>query len=329
MTETPHLLAPHVRTLARGPGRSRSLTRDEAREVMEVILSGRADPEAVGAILMLLRMKGEVPDEIAGFAEAARETLPQIAPPALDWPSYAAGRTRGLPFFLLAARLVAGAGHPVLIHGWNSAAHMAEAASVRDALPHAGITAATSVPHAGELLERQGIAYLPLEAFQPGLLELLRLREKFNLRSCVNTVLRVLNPAKAPASVQGVFHPPYRELQADAGKLLGQSALSVIKGGGGEFERNPMKSIALYGLRNGEWHEGTAPAILEETGKLNQGWTDAALLSQLWSGDWADPFAEAIVIGTAALALDTLGVAAPETTARHLWEARAGLKVSD
>ncbi len=314
-------LAPHVRTLGRGPGRSRSLTFDEAVDAIGIMLSGEAAPESIGALLMLMRMKGEVPEEIAGFAAAARDTLPQIPPPALDWPSYAAGRTRGLPFFLLSARLVASAGHPVLLHGWNSEAHMSEAASVRTALPHAGITAAHSVDHAGDLLAHEGIAYLPLEAFHPGLLHLLQLRDKFNLRSCVNTVLRVLNPAKAPASVQGVFHPPYRELQADAGKLLGQQALTVIKGGGGEFERNPTKSIALFGLRRGESYEGTAPQLIEDTAKLNQGWTDPARLSALWSGDWQDPFAEAVVSGTAQLYLDTLGASAD---AARLWAERPG-----
>ncbi|WP_010141559.1 glycosyl transferase family protein [Oceanicola sp. S124] len=316
-------LAPYSRILARGQGRSRSFTLDEAREAMRIILDGEGDPEAIGAILTLLRMKGEVAEEIAGFAEAARETLPQIPRPALDWPSYAAGRTRGLPFFLLSARLVASAGHKVLIHGWNSEHHMQAAASVRGALPLVGIPMAGSVSEAGELLEAQGIAYLSLEAFQPALLDLLRLRDKLGVRSCVNTVLRVLNPAKAPASVQGVFHPPYRELQADAGKLLGQQALTVIKGGGGEFERNPTKATALFGLRDGAAFDGSAPEILPETQKLNQGWESQTRLAQLWSGEWQDTLAEAVVLGTAALALDTLGFAQPEAEARRLWQARA------
>ena len=84
-------------------------------------------------MLMLLRMKGETADEIAGFVCAARASLPDWTGPrpALDWPSYAAGRTRGLPWFLLSARLVAQAGFPVLLHGWNS--DQSAGAAVRDA----------------------------------------------------------------------------------------------------------------------------------------------------------------------------------------------------
>lgn len=67
-------LSEHVRTLARGSGRARSLTFDEAGETMALMLDGAA-PEAVGALLMLLRRKGETAQEIAGFAAAAHPTL--------------------------------------------------------------------------------------------------------------------------------------------------------------------------------------------------------------------------------------------------------------
>src|SRR5438128_4927493 len=98
-----HDFAPYVRTLGRGPGRSRSLTREEAREALGMVLRGEADPVQVGAFLMLLRYRGEDPLEMAGLVEAARESfapaLPSARPPvALDWPSYGAGRTRGGPW---------------------------------------------------------------------------------------------------------------------------------------------------------------------------------------------------------------------------------------
>ncbi|MEM7632299.1 MAG: glycosyl transferase family 3, partial [Pseudomonadota bacterium] len=48
-----------MRTLGRGPGRSRSLTQDEAFDAMTHMLRNDAAPQAVGALLMLLRMKGE------------------------------------------------------------------------------------------------------------------------------------------------------------------------------------------------------------------------------------------------------------------------------
>ena len=294
-------LAPFVATLGRGPGRSRSLTGDEAEAAMTLMLSGDAAPEAVGALLMLLRMKGETADEIAGFARAAQAALPCADGPAadLDWPSYAAGRSRGLPWFLLSARLVASAGFRVVVHGVNG--------SVRDHLDALG----------------PDVPYLPLETTHPALFALLRLRGVLGLRSCVNTVCRMLNPGRAAVSVQGVFHPSYRMLQADAAALLGWSGLSVIKGGGGEFERSPTKAVAAFGLRDGVRFDTTYAALATGHVRLADGPRPATTLAGLWSGATPDPFAETVVISTAALALDTLGVASADNAAAALWRDRA------
>ena len=314
-------LAPYVRILGRGPGRSRSLTQAEAAEAMEIILAGQPAPEAVGALLMLLRMKGETAEELAGFVAAARTRVGWSGTaPALDWPSYAAGRTRGLPRFLLAAKIVARAGFPVLLHGWNS--HQQNHASVRAALGPLGIGKAGSVAEASDMLAAGQIAYVPLEQMSEPLFALLRLRDDLGLRSCINTVLRMLNPGVAGASVQGVFHPTYRETQTQAALLLGDRAASVIKGGGGEFEVHPGKALEAYGLRNGQvWHDSFA-ATWAKTQKLNEGPTEPGHLSALWDGAVSDPFAEAVVLRTAALALGTLGVADPHRLSIDIWRNR-------
>ncbi len=305
-------LSEYVRILGRGPGRSRSLTQEEAGEAMQLMLEGAA-PEAVGALLMLLRMKGETPEEIAGFTKAAQAVLPELAMPvALDWPCYAAGRTRGAPWFVLAARLVADAGFTVLLHGAN-------AAPLQAGLQAAGVPQVKDPAKLTFALEHQRIAYMHLDGAAPELAHLLNLRPVLGLRSCMNTVCRMLDPGRAGVSVQGVFHPSYRALQTEASVLLARRALTVIKGGGGEFERHPGKRIETLGLRGGQLWQGEAAALSVDTRRLNE---VSCSVEDLWSGARQDPFAEAIVIGTAALALETLGVARPMGVAEQLWDAR-------
>lgn len=320
-------LAPYVRILGRGPGRSRSLTQDEAREAFTLILSQDAAPEAVGALLMLMRFRGENADEISGFVQALRARTAgwDKVPATLDWPTYAAGRTRGLPYFLLSAKLVAASGAKVLMHGWNS--HQNPLASVRTQLAPLGIASVRTPAEAQQALADTGIAYAPLEDLSPEAFRILKLRDDLGLRSAVNTTLRVYNPSLASASVQGVFHPSYRELQSDAAILLGLKSLSVIKGGGGECERHPSKKVQIFGLRDGTAWEGDAPAIAQETRRLAEETPPAPEnLAAFWRGEIVDPFAQAIVTGSAAIALLTLGKAATietaDSLAQDLWAAR-------
>lgn len=304
-------LAPFVRIVAQGKGRARPLTLEEAQEAMSLILDQKAAPEAVGALLMVLRLRGETDAEIAGFTAALRTSVEMHGLEAdLDWPCYAAGRSRGAPLFLLAAKLVTQAGYRVMLHGANS--HQSGIANVREALAATGILG-------------DGLDYHPLSALSPVAQDLLGLRDTFGLRSCINTVLRMWNPSNAAATVQGVFHPSYRGLQATAADMLGQRHLTVIKGGGGEFERNPAKEIAVFGLRDGIHLRESAPALVDATRRLHQ--EDAPVdLAALWSGSQRDPFAEATVIATAGLALWTLNaapdIAAADRLAARLWISR-------
>src|SRR5690606_9557981 len=73
-----HPFAPYVRILGKGKRGSRSLTETEAFEAMSMILDGQVLDLQLGAFLMLLRVKEESPEEIAGFVRACRERL---APP--------------------------------------------------------------------------------------------------------------------------------------------------------------------------------------------------------------------------------------------------------
>lgn len=275
--EPEHAFAAYVRTLGRGPGRSRALTREEAREALAMALRGEAAPEQVGAFLMLLRYRGEAADEIAGLVEAARDVFQAGAPPGcppvqLDWPSYGAGRTRGEPWFLLAALALAAAGVTTLMHGSNE---FSKGTAVEAGLVELGLPIARSREEAAAELARTRFAYLPLAALSPALDRLLTLRGLLGLRSPINTVVRLINPFDAPFAVGGVFHPAYIEVHLGAAERLARQRLAVVKGGGGEAERNPAKPIAVH-----VWDEaaGRAELLLPpaplpgEAGTLSEAW---------------------------------------------------------
>ena len=186
----------------------------------------------------------------------------------------------------------------------------------------------SSLDDAASALERDNIAYLPLKAFCPKLAELFGLRPLLGLRSPVNSLARELNPANAPAQMQGVFHPNYLPLHADTALLLGQPRAAIFKGGGGEAQRNPDKPCHVIRVENGSFSELEWPALTEGEGyPWRNEPLDVSRLAALWTGECEEAVPVKAVIGTAAMALLTLGKAAnkneAEAMALELWAKRA------
>src|SRR3954451_24669365 len=129
-----------------------------------MVLGGEADPHQVGAFLMLLRYRGEDPEEVTGLALAAREAV-SAGPPAgsapspLDWPSYGAGRTRGAPWYLLAALALARGGRRLVMHGSNE---LSAGTPMPEALRRLALRPAADRAHALQQLDETGFASLPL-----------------------------------------------------------------------------------------------------------------------------------------------------------------------
>jgi anthranilate phosphoribosyltransferase len=314
-----HPFAQWIRILGVGPGRSRSLTESEAYDAMRMIRAGEVEPVQLGALLMLMRYKRESAEELAGFARALEADLPSAVPSAdLNWPSYAAGRTRGLAWYVLAALLLAHGGVRVAMHGLDP-----KRSAAARALASLGIAASVSVREAEMKLEVEKFVYLPVATFCPTVDEILGLRPLLGLRSPANSLARLLNPLGAPCLVAGVFHPAYRELQQGAAHRLGQRSASIIKGGGGEFERNPGKSCRVAGLREGHPVEEEWPAM---AGPEESEIEDEGALLACWRGELSDGYAERVIVATAALALATVGRAKDagdaERLAREMWLSR-------
>ena len=324
MNPEPHPFARFIAVLGRGKSLTRALTLAEAEEAMAMILAGQARPEQIGAFLMLLRVKEETGEEIAGFVRAVRATLPEPAVRAdLDWPSYA-GKRRRPPWFLLAALTLADAGWRVAMHGLEG--HTVGRLYAREAIVRLGLPIAARFDDAARLLEARNFVYLPLEAFSPRLAELFALRAILGLRSPVHTLARQVNPFAARASIQSVFHPGYLKIHRDAALALGEPRMAVFRGESGEAERRPNKPCETLTVEDGAAGEMRWPALLEDPRATPDDNLDLSRLPALWRGETHDEYATAASVGTLAIARATLGVerdpAAAEARAAALWRTR-------
>ena len=262
LNDNEHPFAPFVRILGRGKKGARPLTQEEAYEAMSMILNGEVEDTQLGAFLMLLRVKEETPEELAGFVAAARDS---VALPAgheaivLDWPTYA-GKRRQLPWFVLSALLLSHYDIPVLMHGTRGT-KLDRVYSI-DAVQAMGMGASKSLETAVKMVASRGFAYIDLDKVCPKLKHILDLRRLFGLRSPINTLLRMLNPGRAPYVFQSTFHPGYRQVHQQAGQLLQQPHLAVFKGEGGEIEWDSDKDCQVFSLHDGMTSDETWPALV-------------------------------------------------------------------
>jgi len=79
------------------------------------------------------------------------------------------------------------------------------------------------------------------------------LRQLLGLRSPIHTVARMVNPLNAAFSINGVTHPPYMPVHQQGSRLMGERAMAVFKGDGGEVERD-LATLQLVGNGQGLVH---------------------------------------------------------------------------
>lgn len=258
-------LAVLIREVGRGKRAARDLTREQARAGLESLLEDDADPLQLGAFLLAERMKGESAEEIAGFVDATRQSVPlfgEIVAPknAVDLPCYA-GKRRAMAAHLIAALLVAGEGIPVVVHGMHP---IPGRVSAWEFLHAAGVQRAEDLCRAKEILARERIVYLDLAEICPPLMRLIHLREKLGVRTFAHTVARLLNPLNCDGQLNGVFHAPYTRKMACANVLLEQPRSLVFMGAEGEPELDPARRKIMIMQQGGSIEEWRLPRFRTE-----------------------------------------------------------------
>ncbi len=302
-----HPFAPFIRILGKGKNGSRSLTVDEAFESMTMVLEDKVTAEQLGAFLMLLRVKEESPEEVAGFVRAIRHFLKQEkqAYADLDWSSYA-GKRRHSPWYVLSALLLADNDIRVCMHGAEG--HTPGRMYTSEVLKPLGIETSATLEHAKQQIDKNNFCYMPIQTISERLKDIIELRPFLGLRSPIHTVGRMINPLQAPHSIQAIFHPGYQSVHQLAANILGEDDIVVFKGEAGEVERNPdTKCTVSYAVKGKTWNEEW-PAMFERR-HVKEGTLDEKRLGPFWRGEETDEYAQAAIIGTTAIALRLLNKA--------------------
>lgn len=314
----------YVQRIGKGKRAGQTLTQTEAYDAMSLLLANRVTAEQRGAFLMLLRVREETAEEISGFLKASREHTVkwQLSQPLdIDLGCYA-GKRRHLPWVILAAFCFAQSGKRVFIHGTDEPD--SKRLYVHDALSQLGIVKAKSAQQLDKHLAHCNLGLSDLTTLNPALNDIIQLRSQLGLRSCANTLARMLNPFNAGASLQGIYHHGIEEKHAQVSERLNENNVLVFRGDSGEVERNPERESIAIQIRNGKRQTSVLPV-------LNQDWVtkpkalDINQLIYVWNGQKNDQYGNAAIIGTLALmimATESKCHADALILARHMWASR-------
>lgn len=205
-----------------------NLSRDEARSVMEVIMSGEASPSQIAGVATALRMKGETKDEITGFAEAMRSFSSQLTTNReglLDTCGTGGSGIHKFNISTSSAIIAAAAGIRVAKHGNRAMSGKAGSADVLEAL---NVQISLTPDQAADCLEKCGICFMFAQLYHPSLKHAAVPRKELGIRTIFNILGPLANPAGADRQLMGLYDRTQTELIAGVLGELGLDRAIVV-----------------------------------------------------------------------------------------------------
>jgi len=227
-----------------------SLSSAEAREVMKEIMQGQATPAQIAAFLTALRMKGETVDEIAGFAQAMRESAIAVKPKRnqlVDTCGTGGDGTGTFNISTTVAFVAAGAGLAVAKHGNRSVSSKCGSADLLQAL---GVNLELSAEQVAQCIDEVGIGFLFAPRFHPAMKHALGPRQEIGVRTVFNILGPLSNPAQAKRQLLGVYHSDLTKTMAEVLNALGSDESYVVHGADGLDELSTTGKNKVSHLRN-------------------------------------------------------------------------------
>ena len=230
-------LKPYIQKVAVGPRGSKDLTREEAREANNLILSGEVHPVEFGALTMAMRVKGEADSELIGAVDAFHDHCDEAdwnIPNLVTLASPLDGKDRLMVWTPAATLLAVACGAKVLILSDREVPP--KRATTPSLVFHAlGYNPALTFSEAADRIREIGWACVEMSRAIPALGPLKEWRALLGKRPYLSTAEKLVNPAKGPY-IAGVFHGPvFRQLDKVVRKL-GYPKTLVVQGTQGSIE---------------------------------------------------------------------------------------------
>lgn len=265
------------------------LTRDEARDAFDILMSGQATPSQIGGFLMALRVRGETVDEIVGAVTTMRSKMLTVEAPAdaIDIVGTGGDASGTYNISTLAALIVAGAGVPVAKHGNRALSSKSGAADNLSAL---GVKLDVGPETISRCIAEAGVGFMFAQLHHSAMRHVGPSRVELGTRTIFNLLGPLSNPAGVRRQLLGVFAPQWLVPLAEVMRDLGSECVWVVHGDGlDEITTTGITKVAA--LENGKIRTfelspadfGVSPCVLADI-KGGDGVANAAALRDVLGG---------------------------------------------
>ncbi|GAA0201942.1 anthranilate phosphoribosyltransferase [Haladaptatus pallidirubidus] len=217
-----------------GPKSAEDMSYEQAYSAFERILSGDADPTALGGFWLANRWKRNTPEELAGFLDAMRENSVEVAsseavasPDAtpVDCGANYDGKRETALLGVAAGLVSAASGIPVVVHSGDRVP-MSEGCAYRHVLSELGVETDLEPEESAKMVDSVGFGFYDQSRFNPDVYALLDRRSAVGVRTFINTVETLANPADARVHLGSFYHLSFAKRIIDT---LRESRTSTVE----------------------------------------------------------------------------------------------------
>lgn len=239
----------YIKEIGRGKDGARSLTREQAADLLGQILDAQVTDLEVGAFCLAMRIKGETPEEMAGFLDAVHARMNALpahkSQATVVIPCYNGARKLPALAPLLASLLVQ-QGVRVCVHGTPTESSRTTSFDVLKAMGHQALSQVSDA--------HDGLNLLPTEVLSPALKKLLDVRRVVNLRNPAHSLVKLMSPCQGPALIVSSYtHPEYALSMANTFRLTQANAF-LLRGTEGEPVADPRRTPQMDFFHKGVTH---------------------------------------------------------------------------
>ena len=192
----------------------KSLTKDQARQVLLGIGRGEYNPAQIASFLTVYMMRSLRLEELEGFRDAMLELCLPVDLDAYDPMDLCGTGGDGKDTFnisTLSSFVVAGAGQNVAKHGNHGVSSLVGSSTVMERL---GYQFTNDVGELQRKMETAGICFLHAPLFHPAMKNVAPIRRDLGVKTFFNVLGPMINPAKPAKQLVGVFNLELARLYA-------------------------------------------------------------------------------------------------------------------